>query len=74
VSWQHPADRSACGRACLRDRVLHSLDWRALTTFQAGFALNTVGSLVNGLMPLRTCVAGLLMTPLLERDLRQPRL
>ncbi len=30
--------------------------------FRAGFALNTVGSFVNGLMPLRAFVAGFLMT------------
>src|SRR5262249_34426262 len=35
---------------------------RALTIFRAGFALNTVGSLVKGLMPLRSLVAGFLMT------------
>src|SRR6476620_147531 len=35
---------------------------RALTIFRAGFALNTVGSLVNGLMPARSLVAGFLMT------------
>jgi hypothetical protein len=29
---------------------------------RAGFALNTVGSFVNGLMPLRAFVAGFLMT------------
>jgi hypothetical protein len=30
--------------------------------FRAGFALNIVGSLVNGLMPFRAFVAGFLMT------------
>ena len=30
--------------------------------FRAGFALNTVGSFVNGLMPFRAFVAGFLMT------------
>ena len=30
--------------------------------FRAGLALNTVGSFVNGLMPLRAFVAGFLMT------------
>jgi hypothetical protein len=35
---------------------------RALMIFRAGFALNTVGSFVNGLMPLRAFVAGFLMT------------
>jgi hypothetical protein len=35
---------------------------RALTIFRAGFALNTVGSFVNGLMPFRSLVAGFLTT------------
>src|ERR1700721_2846167 len=35
---------------------------RALMIFRAGFALKTVGSLVNGLMPLRAFVAGFLTT------------
>ena len=35
---------------------------RALMIFRAGFALNIVGSFVNGLMPLRSFVAGFLMT------------
>jgi hypothetical protein len=35
---------------------------RALITFLAGFALNTVGSFVKGLMPVRCFVAGFLMT------------
>jgi hypothetical protein len=35
---------------------------RALMIFRAGFALNTVGSFVNGLMPFRAFVAGFLMT------------
>src|SRR6266853_2842257 len=35
---------------------------RALTIFRAGFALNIVGSFVNGLMPFRALVAGFLMT------------
>ena len=35
---------------------------RALMTFLAGLALNTVGSFVNGLMPFRAFVAGFLMT------------
>jgi hypothetical protein len=30
--------------------------------FRAGFALNIVGSFVNGLMPFRAFVAGFLMT------------
>src|ERR1700734_1496529 len=39
-----------------------ALTGRALIIFRAGLALNTVGSLVNGLMPLRSFVAGFLMT------------
>src|SRR3974377_1142062 len=35
---------------------------RALMIFRASFALNTVGSFVNGLMPFRAFVAGFLMT------------
>jgi hypothetical protein len=35
---------------------------RALIIFRAGFALNIVGSFVNGLMPFRAFVAGFLMT------------
>src|SRR2546430_7191202 len=35
---------------------------RALMIFRAGFALNIVGSFVNGLMPLRSFVAGFFMT------------
>src|SRR4029079_12004331 len=35
---------------------------RTLRIFRAGFALNTVGSLVKGLMPLRSGVAGFLTT------------
>jgi len=35
---------------------------RALMIFRAGLALNTVGCLVNGLMPARSLVAGFLMT------------
>src|SRR5260370_38800204 len=31
---------------------------RALMIFRAGLALNTVGSLVNGLMPARSLLAG----------------
>src|SRR6476646_4408917 len=35
---------------------------RTLSILRAGFALKTVGSLVNGLMPVRSLVAGFLMT------------
>src|ERR1019366_10544524 len=35
---------------------------RALMIFRAGFALNIVGSFVNGLMPLRSFVAGFFIT------------
>ena len=46
----------------LRYRVFGSLAGRALMIFRAGFALNTVGSYVNGLTPLRAIVAGFLIT------------
>src|SRR6516162_4707076 len=39
-----------------------ALTGRTLRIFLAGFALNTVGSLVKGLMPLRSLVAGFLTT------------
>src|SRR6516162_11776970 len=35
---------------------------RALMIFRAGFALNIVGSFVNGFMPFRAFVAGFLIT------------
>jgi hypothetical protein len=35
---------------------------RAFSTLRAGFALKVIGSLVNGLMPWRSLVAGFLMT------------
>jgi hypothetical protein len=41
---------------------LAALTGRALMILRAGLALNTVGSLVKGLMPLRAFVAGFLMT------------
>ena len=39
-----------------------ALTGRALTIFRAGLALNIIGSLVKGLVPLRALVAGFLMT------------
>src|SRR6266849_57842 len=50
---------------CLRrydTASLTAFTGRALMIFRAGFALNIVGSFVNGLMPLRSFVAGFLMT------------
>src|SRR5579872_2695159 len=41
---------------------LAALTGRALMILRAGLALNTVGSLVKGLMPARSLVAGFLMT------------
>jgi hypothetical protein len=41
---------------------LAALTGRALTILRAGFALKTVGSFVNGLMPWRAFVAGFFMT------------
>lgn len=46
----------------LHTASLAALTGRALIIFRAGLALNTVGSLVKGLMPLRSLVAGFLMT------------
>src|ERR1700693_802998 len=42
--------------------TLAAFTGRALTILRAGFALKIVGSFVNGLMPLRSFVAGFLMT------------
>jgi hypothetical protein len=42
--------------------ALMAFTGRALTTFRAGFALKIIGSFVNGLIPLRSFVAGFLMT------------
>src|SRR5262245_30714519 len=50
-----PHDANPC-RIAFSERI-----GRALTIFQAGFALNIVGSFVNGLMPLRSFVAGFLI-------------
>jgi hypothetical protein len=41
---------------------LAALTGRALTILRAGFALKTVGSFVNGLMPSRAFVAGFFTT------------
>ena len=41
---------------------LAALTGRALSTLRAGFALKVIGSLVNGLIPWRSLVAGFLMT------------
>src|SRR5205823_11532178 len=52
-------------RRCFRrydTASLAAFTGRALMIFRAGFALNIVGSFVNGLMPLRSFVAGFLMT------------
>ncbi len=40
---------------------------RILTTLRAGLALKTVSSFVKGLMPLRSLVAGLCYTSILQR-------
>ena len=40
---------------------------RPLITLRAGLALNTVGSLVKGLMPLRSLVAGFFTTTMRTR-------
>ena len=41
---------------CYKTAALTAFTGRALTTFRAGFALNIIGSFVNGLMPLRSFV------------------
>src|ERR1022692_1680672 len=45
-----------------------ALTGRAFTTFLAGFALKTVGSLVNGLIPFRSLVAGFFTTEFRMRN------
>jgi hypothetical protein len=47
---------------CHATASLTAFTGRALITFLAGFALNIVGSFVNGLMPFRAFVAGFLIT------------
>src|SRR5262249_41536535 len=46
---------------------LSFLSGRILTTLRAGLALKIVSSFVNGLMPLRSLVAGLCCTTILQR-------
>ena len=64
----HPVRRTTPARhthRCFRrydTASLAAFTGRALMIFRAGFALNIVGSFVNGLMPLRSFVAGFLMT------------
>jgi hypothetical protein len=54
---------SAFLRACVYATAsLAAFTGRPLITFRAGLALKTVGSLVKGLMPLRSLVAGFLTT------------
>ena len=54
-------DKKGCA-AVYATASLTAFTGRALMTFLAGFALNTAGSFVNGLMPFRAFVAGFLMT------------
>src|ERR1019366_965986 len=56
-----PAHRELCEEFA-QTASLTALTGRALMSFRAGLALNTVGSLVKGLMPLRALVAGFLTT------------
>src|ERR1700726_3654588 len=49
-------------RSLFHTASLAALTGRARMIFRAGLALNTVGSLVNGLMPLRSLVAGFFIT------------
>ena len=65
--------------------ILYFIDYRAasfnflggliFTIVLAGFAANVVGSLVNGLIPLRALVAGFLMVTILAipGNTTQPR-
>src|ERR1700682_5928263 len=59
----HPTTLAVVLHRCLRrydTASLAAFTGRALMIFRAGFALNTVGSFVNGLMPFRAFVAGFL--------------
>src|SRR5712691_5178696 len=64
-SWGGVSTKSPESRRYFRrydTASLTAFTGRALTIFRAGFALNIVGSFVNGLMPLRSFVAGFLIT------------
>merc|ERR1719152_571105 len=54
-----PAVPTAHGHGSLHSITLSFFIGRQRTVLEAGFALKTHGSLVNGLMPLRAFVAGL---------------
>jgi len=52
---------------CYETMSLSFFSGRILTTLRAGLALKVVSSFVNGLMPLRSLVAGLCCTTILQR-------
>jgi hypothetical protein len=57
-----PGATNGPGVSIFQTASFAALTGRALTIFRAGLALNTVGSLVKGLMPARSAVAAFLMT------------
>jgi hypothetical protein len=58
----HPPDRIRNEKAPIYRASLRAFIGRALTTFEAGFALNVIGSFVKGLTPSRASVAGFTVT------------
>src|SRR5664279_1526125 len=56
-----------CFPGCYATASLAALTARALTTLRAGLALKTVSRPVNGLMPLRSLVAGFFTTNMRQR-------
>src|SRR4051812_144008 len=52
---------------CYETMSLSFFSGRIFTTLRAGLALKVVSSFVNGLMPLRSLVAGLCCTTILQR-------
>src|SRR6187549_3798021 len=65
-------ERGACRRRPYR-ASLAAFTGRAFNTLRAGFALKVIGSLVNGLIPCRSFVAGFLMTTNLAKPGRTNR-
>ena len=58
---------SAANATAVYTISFNALSGMIFTTLRAGFALNTVSSPVNGLIPLRALVAGFLFTLILNR-------
>ena len=67
------SDRAPVPRKNCHTASFAALTGRAFTIFRAGLALNTVGSLVKGLMPLRALVAGFLITTNLAKPGKKTR-